>query len=559
MSDTRPISSASRLSPLVGVCVFAVALVPVIVTIDDPGLAWDEPMYLAGGANIIAHLDARIAGEESEVGDPWDRQSAHPPFGKFLIGVAMTAFRGPFGEGRRAYLFAGRLTGALAFAGTAWLLYKLGGLGESRPAGLASAAAWILLPRAFGHAHFAALDMPLAFFFTATTYAFLRCGHRGRGAAPAGILWALALSVKVNAILLPFFLIPMGFILDGRANIRRSIVFLVTGAVVFCALFVPMWQTGPRQLLQYVTGGSIRAIPGEGAIRTGVPVSYFGKTFSGDAPWHYYPVMVVLTSPVLFVIFWIVGVLAAWRAKEEMRRIVMTVAAGGVVCVAASMLGPFPKYDGVRLVLYIFPMLAFLAGVGVWRALSRIGSGGLRWACAAILAAAVAVPVVLFHPFQLSYYSEAIGSLPGAQDRGFDVNYWHECHDDAVFGWLNGLAPHGGKVAFYPVGAAARRHWYAPDEALRAQLAEGVMPEWSFFLREDLKVEEIGAVDSVEDLRKRGIACVVIANRRSFLAGTTLGSDVEEMTPVFYNGLSFAGVRLSSIYRIDEREPERPF
>jgi len=559
MKDKVGSAPASRLLGLVGLCVFLAALVPVIVTIDDPGLAWDEATYLAGAANIIAHLDARMAGEESDVEDPWDRQSAHPPFGKFLIGVVMTAFRRLFGQGKRAYLFAGRLTGALAFAGTAWLLYKLGAMGESRWAGLAAAGAWILFPRAFGHAHFAALDMPLAFFFTATTYAFLRCGHRGRGACLAGILWGLALSVKVNAILIPFFLIPVGFILDGKGNIRRSIVFLTVGAVVFCALFVPMWQTGPRQLLQYASGGAIRAIPGEGAIRTGVPVSYFGATFAGDTPWHYYPVMAVLVSPVLFVIFWIVGILTGWKEKEEMRRIVMTAVAGVAVCLAASVLGPFPKYDGVRLVLYIFPMLALLAGVGVWWALSRIRLKGLRGACALVLAMAVGAPVVLFHPFQLSYYSEAIGSIRGAERRGFDVNYWHECHDDTIFGWLNELAPPGAKVAFFPAGAAAQGYWYAPNELLRAQLADGGTAEWPFFLREDLKVEEIGAVDTVEDLRRRGISCVVIANRRSFLAGTALGSDVEQLTPAFYNEVPFAGVRLSSIYRIDAREPKRPF
>ena len=541
MTDKVSTASRTRWAALAGLGVFLAALVPVLVTIDDPGMAWDEAMYLAGAANIVAHLDARIAGAESDIEDPWDRQSAHPPFGKFLIGIVMVAARRLFGQGRVAYLYAGRLTGALAFAGTALLLYKLGVLGESRPAGLAAAAAWILFPRAFGHAHFAALDMPLAFFFTATTYAFLRSGHRGRGAVLAGILWGLALSVKVNAILLPFFLIPMGFLLDGEDIIRRGFVFLFVGALVFCALFVPMWQTGPRQLLQYVTGGATRAVPGEGAIRTGVPVSYFATTFKGDTPWHYYPVMIVFASPVLFVIFWVVGLVSGWKDKEEMRRIVMVLAAGVAVCLAAAMLPPFPKYDGVRLVLYIFPLLAFLAGVGVWRVLSRIRRRGLRWACAAMLAVAVAAPVVLFHPFQLSYYSEAIGSLPGAQRRGFDVNYWHECHDRRIFAWLEELAPYGSKVAFFPVDAAAMRYWYGD------------------FLREDLEVEEIGAVDTVEALRRRGVACVVIANRRSFLAGTALGSDVEQLTPAFYNEVPFAGVRLSSIYRIDEREPERPF
>ena len=55
--------------------------------------------------------------------------------------------------------------------------------------GLAGALAWMLCPRGFGHAHFVALDMLLAFFFFAAIVAFLSRKRPISTAILAGILW----------------------------------------------------------------------------------------------------------------------------------------------------------------------------------------------------------------------------------------------------------------------------------------------------------------------------------------------------------------------------------
>ena len=527
MGEQAETAKQARRSFWIGVGVFVLAFVPVVATLDDPGLAWDEAMYLAGGANILEHVRAVFSGNESPVADPWDGQSAHPPFGRMLVALSMGLFEPVVGD----YVLAARMVGALAYAGAACLLYALGTLAGRRPVGLAAALAWMLLPRIFGHAHLVALDMPLAFFFLATVYAFLRRPGRVAPAVWAGMLWGLALSVKVNAILLPCFLIPVAFYLDGKAAWRRGVVFLVAGTVVFCALFFPLWQTGPRQILQYLSGGAIRAVAGQGPVRTGVPVAYFGRIFKGHAPWNYHLVMTFATSSILFVAFAVVGLVRGWSAP--LRRISMTLAAGLVVSFAASALPPFPKYDGARLVLYVFPMLAWFAGVGVWWTLSRLRRKAFRVACAAVMVAWVAAQIALFHPFELSYYSEAVGGLRGADRLGFDVNYWHEGCNRKVFDFLNANAPQGARVAFFPVGATAR--------LLYPQLG---------WLRDDIEIVETGSVDGLNDLRAKGIAFVVVNNRRSFLDGTPFGSGVAGLSPVFYNEVPLSGVRPCEVFEV---------
>ncbi|MFH0963967.1 MAG: glycosyltransferase 87 family protein [Planctomycetota bacterium] len=521
--------SRLRVDLLLGIVCFLVALSAVVFTLGDPGLAWDEPAYLGAGANILAHLSARLSSAPSDVPDPWDRASAHPVFGKLLVAAALAAFEPVFGD----YLLAGRMVGALSYAGIALLLFVCLSRRSGRTAGAWAAALWIAHPRIFGHAHFAALDMMLAFFFLATAVAFVfERGSRLAGLF-SGILWGLALGVKVNAIILPVFLIPLAFLSDGRRAWRQVLPFVVVGVGVFLLLFLPMWLDGPRQILQYLTGGALRAVEGIGPVRTEVPVFYMGRVFRGNAPWHYYPVMLLAVSPVIFVVLAAGGAVRAVRRRRNELALLFVCAAA--VALGAALAGPFPKYDGVRLILYAFPFLAGLAGIGGEAAVALLRRRGSRAVASAAVVAALAAQIVVFHPYELSYYSAAVGWLRGAHRLGFEITYWLETNDAKLFGFLNRQTPPGAKVAFYPVEAAAVRFFYEPG-----------------FLRDDIEVVEIGATDTVADLRARGVAVVVIANRRSFLAGTALASSLEGLSPIFYNTVPVLGdVPLSAVYRID--------
>ena len=208
---------------------------------------------------------------------------------------------------------------------------------------------------------------------------------------------------------------------------------------------------------------------------------------------------------------------------------------GAAVAVGSSVVSPFPKYDGVRLILYAFPFLAGLAGMGGEACLASLRKPAHRAAAALALVAMLVAQIAVFHPYELSYYSPAVGWLRGARKLGFEVTYWHESNDAKLFAFLNREAPPKAKVAFYPVEASALRFFYEP-----------------VFLREDLEVVEIGATDTLADLRARGVAVVVIVNRRSFLEGSALESSLEGLSPVFYNTVPvLGGTPLSAVYRID--------
>jgi len=104
----------------------------------------------------------------------------------------------------------------------------------------------------------------------------------------------------------------------------------------------------------------------------------------------------------------------------------------------------------------VFPFLAALAGIGfAWIAL-RIREwaehrGRLAWARPGLLALGTVafLPHLLvtldLYPHLLSYYSEAIGGLHGAQRLGLETTYWCETYTQAL-PYLNAHVPASGVI-----------------------------------------------------------------------------------------------------------------
>jgi hypothetical protein len=90
------------------------------------------------------------------------------------------------------------------------------------------------------------------------------------------------------------------------------------------------------------------------------------------------------------------------------------------------------KYDQDRLFLFAFPLLSTLAGFGFAIIFSRFPETAAN---AAMLGFALwsAVPTVVYHPFQLSYYNEAIGGLRGAEKLGLEATDWGDTLDPSLF------------------------------------------------------------------------------------------------------------------------------
>ncbi|MBL7223080.1 MAG: glycosyltransferase family 39 protein [Candidatus Brocadiae bacterium] len=425
------------------ILVFVVALGSSLLTLDDLGLAWDEPFSIIAGRSYAGWL-ARPSFSGEAIDVHWRLNHEHPPLAKLAMGIAQMVM----GD-RAGLVLPSRLAVAVAFALLVELVFHFGGRHFGGLAGVMAALSLLCMPRVFGHAHLAALDVPMALAWLLAVAAFARAmtsGRTGWGIV-AGLCLGLALLTKINAVFLPVVLVVWGVGWYGKRALWPLVWTLGGGAVVFFAGWPWLWLAPWAHVKGYLFPDW----------RVPLPVLYFGRVFADKAaPWHYPLVMTVTTIPVGILFLTIVGATDAVRRLRQQPMLALLVV-NVVVGLGAFATPWLPKYDGVRLFLYVFPFLALLAGIGgqrCWRWVAqRKGARSRRpLLLAALLFGSQAGATALIHPHELSYYNALTCGLWGAERLGMEVSYWHDPVNREVFRWLNQRAQYGQVIAFYPVG-----------------------------------------------------------------------------------------------------------
>jgi 4-amino-4-deoxy-L-arabinose transferase-like glycosyltransferase len=397
------------------------AFLAVALTIADPGITIDEPLDVRPGRTYIATLQSRGPSRffDRETVDFVFRDNAeHPPLGRWLLGIAST-----FGEPIetmlrgspdpvRLYIVSGRMAPAMVFGAMVWLVSTSSGHRYGRTAGLVSGLSLAIMPRVFAHAHLAALDTFIAFFWTLSLLSSVRAIQGRRpvvGMTFSGLLLGLALLTKIHAWFLPPIVLVWALI---RLKPSRALAAWSAWLVVGFSTFVLGWPW-----LWYDTVGRLRAYLGTGVERISIQVLYFGQIYADrNVPWHYPWFYFLATVPVGL------QALGAWGLLKG-RRDPFSLFLGGIIGFFLILFSTrIPVYDGERLFLVTFPLLAILIGRGfadLW------AKAGQRWRI--VLAGLILCQgygVVMIHPFGLSYYNLLVGGLPGAERLGLELTYW---------------------------------------------------------------------------------------------------------------------------------------
>ena len=443
---------------IVSMGVFVVALGSALVTLDDPGLTWDEPFSVFAGRSYAHWLGElpRLPFSREKIDAFWSPNHEHPPLAKLAMGISQALLGPAMGP-----ILSSRLAVALAFALLVELVFYFGARAFGGLAGLMAAASLLCMPRVFGHAHLASLDLAMAATWTLSAVAFARAVEHGgwRWGLTSGVCFGLALLTKVNAVFLPLALVGWGVGFHGKRAVVPLAWTLLGGLAVFYVGWPWLWHAPLVRVWAYL----------QPTWRVAIPVQYFGRVYAEQgAPWHYPLVLTMTTIPVGILFLVLLGAVRAVRQFRESPMLSL------LVIHLAAAVGPFvlpwlPKYDGVRLFLPAFPFLALLAGVGGARCWTWVAarSRGRPWrplfACVVFFLSQGGA-VAWMHPYQLSYYNGLVGGLWGADRLGLETTYWHDVVDRRLFRWLNRRCAVGSTIAFYPVGefvVSSRRD--APD------------------------------------------------------------------------------------------------
>ena len=420
--------------------VAAVATVATLATLGPgsggPGVTCDEGYHVGTGKRLVTALrhqgPAFFTADNIRQNFPWRPGGApvHPPLGNWILGWTHHLFDPAPDDPSVISIAAARFAPAVAFG----MLVLLVGLWTSRAqgpvAGTFAAAAVGLVPRMFAHAHFAALDMLTTLFFVAAVLAIARAvagGGKPWRFAPAGVVWGLAMLVRIHGLLL---FPPACLWLIWRLRRQAMLPLLVWGATGTTVLFAGwpwLWLAPLAHFSRFL---------GTATDRLALHVFYLGRVWADrDVPWHYPMVMFCVTLPLGLLLLGLLGLWAKRRSWQDESGHMLVIGTLLFVLLVFSWPGT-PVYDGVRLLLMVFPLWAVFVGAGVrwvvehpaWRDCSM----QRRLATVGSVVILQGIELVLYHPCQLSHYSLVVGGLAGAERLGFEVTYWGDTVEESL-------------------------------------------------------------------------------------------------------------------------------
>ena len=299
---------------------------------------------------------------------------------------------------------------------------------------------------------------------------------------------ALALNIRVGALLyLGYFgvLIAALVVLERCTNWRRlggtaALVLGVAVAVlVFGTLFWPWAGAAPlTRPFQALLGAA--NYPWDGM------VLFNGREYPAtELPWYYAPWWFLMTTPPVVLAGAVLSVLFISSREDALRRVGLWTVVVSPVATTIAMGSTL--YDGVRHLLFIYPVLVVLAVSGWTGVLFGSRPPWLHRSAALGLAVGLASLLIFdvrSHPNQGVYFNALVGGPRGAFKR-YEMDYWGNCVLQAV-NWSAKMARARGTVItitgfpahLVELNAARFRelefsHPFHNTHHLRVQLARG--------------------------------------------------------------------------------------
>jgi len=423
MSVTRDGSGSGRLklSPGAGalklatLALVAIATIAILSTARTFSGTVDEPAHIAAGMQWLTT-------------DRYDYDLQHPPLGRiaaaigpYLHGARSTGAPGVYDEGARilgtgrqyvdmlASARHGEIVFFLILAGAVWFWSR-------RLLGDAGAATATLLlvtnPNVLAHAGLATTDIAAAAMTTVALFAGVVWLERPSWTRTIVLAVAIGAAVSSRLSAIAFVGGPLAVayalrawaVRDWRLDPGGRVALGKVAALAAGALLV-VWAVYRFTLDPFVTGVERFVLHGS----SGHPTFLLG-TPSNRGWWYYFPVALLVKTPIPLLLGAILGAAAAGHAFRARR----DWAAAVPLASALTMLGIslFVRVDlGVRLVLPVYPLLAIAGAQGVIDMVRRNASRGASLVVAGVLAGSVVI-AVRAHPDDLAYFNALAGDHP---------------------------------------------------------------------------------------------------------------------------------------------------
>ena len=488
------------------VAVSLATAVILVATAGDYGLTFDEPVYVEGADRVADWFGGLVSADgAASFGRQRLEQSwvfARPENRNLPVPTLVCCLGRAIGGRWLAPLSSYRFGHCLLMAATVGILFGCLARTYGWEVACVAAGSLLLLPQVFAHAHLNATDVPVSAFWVLALLAWSGSGTSWIKSTLPAIACGLGLATKATFVLLPLLLVAWTILFRRWGQWRAALLLFLLSPCVMLML-CPMWWPAPlSSSFEYFR----TVFHSEDVWK--IEVYYLGETYVTGVrslPWHNAWVLPAVTTPPWTLMLATLGFVRGLRSRDRATVLWMM---GAMVLPLLRMFPNTPGHDGVRLMLPSIFCLAPLAGLGFAGLIERFRflregrrSPVARWLVIVLLLAVSIAVLVSLHPYEMSYYSEAIGGLRGAAALGFEISYWFEAYTPNALEQVQRQLPRGAKVWTYPKydGYALLRQW----GLWREDLVEGDIGDADFLILYARK-SRFGGIPGIEQYYTRG-------------------------------------------------------
>lgn len=305
----------------------------------------------------------------------------------------------------------------------------------------------------------------------------------------------------------------------------RSALWFLPALVIAYVIMIAAWPWAALSPLN-----PVRGLLTFGEFHYHIRTILFGKVYEmADVPRAYVPTYIAIRLPLLTLGATLLSLaLIALPARMGgirglRRRELGLIAFAAIFPVACQVVTEGPALDGCRHFLFVFPLIAVLAGVGLSTsigALARLHRNVLIVWIAVIATCFTWTAGKLYnlHPYEYLYYNQLVGGLEGASRR-FVTDYWVNIMPEAVeelHDFLDRTEPETAQTSIYRVAVCGERMSY--EEYARPNLQCIKMNDWrlaDFYIAPThMNCDRTLAGKVIAKIERMGVTIGVVKDRR---------------------------------------------
>ena len=401
----------------------------------DYGVSADELIdYRRGQVNYARMMGGSLAEFKNQCSQSLTMCYYPPSFSMLLYVIA------PTGDSQTIYLRRHLFTFAF-FAFSVFIFFLIGKkIFKDWKIGLLGALFLIISPRIFAHSFYNPKDIPFLSIYVISIYTLLLFLEKKNifTSILHGVVIGFVCSIRTpGLIIIPitFFFYLFDLIMSRekwqsylKAGLFLFILVIIAGSLVY--LFTPYLYTN-------VDANFIQIFNVMKQFPWAHYHLYLGKDIENHIPWHYSIVWFSISSPLLYLVLFLLGCVALTlrsikiRTRDQFRslRDFYLVGACWFLPLAAVILMKSVIYTDNRQMYFIYPPLLLFSLYG-FKALTdkiQLKTPHWQWVTAIILVVGLAYPVyfmIRYHPYQYTYFNFLAGSKMSVIKERFGLDAW---------------------------------------------------------------------------------------------------------------------------------------